>query len=171
MATDPTDLYPVITQVAAAFAGFGSLASLLSRRRGADDSRIDAFRLWTMLQSSLSATMLGLLPATLAGLSVGEPWVFRGPAIAALAVMLTYVAIGIRRSVQIRHVPGFSKGGTAANSFCLLAGAAGFSLCAFGLPTDRIAGFYLLGLVGLLGSSVVMFSRVIISMLRPHSQT
>ena len=170
MATDPSELYPVIAQVAAAFAGFGSLASVLGHRRGGDDSRIDAFRLWTMLQSSLLATIVGLLPATLAGLSIGESWVVRGPAIAALAVILTYVAIGIRRSVEIRHAPGFSKGGTVANSFCLLASVVGFSLCAIGAPADRIAGFYLLGLMGLLGSSVVMFSRVIISMLRPHSK-
>ena len=170
MATDPSELYPVIAQIAAAFAGFGSLASVLGRRGGGDDARIDAFRLWTMLQASLSATVLGLLPATLASLSVGERWAVRAPAIAALAVVVTYVAIGVRRSVKIRHAPGFSKGGTVANSLCLLTGVTAFALCAIGLPADRVAGLYLLGLLGLFGSSVVMFSRVIISMLRPHNK-
>jgi hypothetical protein len=67
MATNPFELYPVIAQIAGAFAGFGSLASGLGKRRGGDDARMDAYRLEHMLEASLSATLLGLLPATLAG--------------------------------------------------------------------------------------------------------
>src|SRR3954452_11168038 len=63
MATYPAGLYIVITPIAAAFAGFGSLASGIGQRHGGDDARVDAFRLTTMLFSSLSATLLGLLPA------------------------------------------------------------------------------------------------------------
>jgi hypothetical protein len=37
MATDPFELYPVIAQIAAAFAGFGSLASGVCQRSGGDD--------------------------------------------------------------------------------------------------------------------------------------
>jgi len=47
---------------------------------------------------------------------------------------------------------------------------AAFVLCSLGIPADRIAATYLLGLMGLLGSSVIVFSRVIASMLRPHNE-
>ena len=170
MATDPSELYPVIAQIAGAFAGFGSLAGGLGRRRGGDDARIDASRLGTMLHTSLSATVLGLIPATLASLSVGERWALRVPAVAALALILIYGTIGVTRSLQIRHVAGFSRGATFANSACVLTSIGGFALCAVGIPADRVAGLYLLGLMGLLGSSVVMFSRVIVSMLRAHRE-
>ena len=43
LATDAFPLYPVISQIAATFAGFGSLASGLGQRRGGDDSRMDAY--------------------------------------------------------------------------------------------------------------------------------
>jgi len=38
------------------------------------------------------------------------------------------------------------------------------------MPVGRNGALYLLRLMGLLGSSVIMFSRVIASMLRPHSE-
>lgn len=89
MASDPFELYPVIAQIAAVFAGFGSLASGLGKRRGADDARIDAFRLGMMLCASLSATLLGLLPATLAGLLAGPTIALRtSAAIAALSLVI-----------------------------------------------------------------------------------
>jgi hypothetical protein len=45
-----------------------------------------------------------------------------------------------------------------------------FVLCVLAMPAGRIAALYLLGLMGLLGSSVVTFSRVIALMLRPHNE-
>ena len=171
MSTGPFELYPVIAQIAGAFAGFGSLAGGLGRRRGGDDARIDASRLGTMLHTSLSATLLGLIPATLSSLSVSERWSLGIPAAAALVVILVYGTIGVARSLQIRHVAGFSRGATIANSACVLTSVGGFALCAIGIPADRLEGVFLLGLMGLLGSSVVMFSRVIVSMLRAHRET
>jgi hypothetical protein len=158
MATDPYQLYAVIAQIAAAFAGFGSIASGLGRRSGGDDARIDAHRLATMLVASLSATVLGLLPATLASLSLSERWALGAPSIAALVVII------------IRHVAGFSMAANVANLTCVLIAVGAFSLCALGFSIDRLAAIYLVGLMGLLGSSIVMFSRVIASMLRPHNE-
>jgi hypothetical protein len=66
--SDPTEYYAVIAQVAATFAGFGSLASGIGKRRGGDDARMDAYRLRSMLSASLSATLLSLLPITLGAL-------------------------------------------------------------------------------------------------------
>ena len=170
MATDPYQLYPVIAQIAAAFAGFGSIASGLGRRRGGDGARIDAHRLATMLVASLSATLLGLLPATLAGLSLSERWALGASSIVALVVIIFYAPAAAARALKIRKVAGFSRAANVANLSCVLIAAGAFSLCALGVPADRLAAVYLVGLMGLLGSSVVMFSRVIASMLPLHNE-
>jgi hypothetical protein len=170
MATDPYQLYAVIAQIAAAFAGFGSIASGLGRRSGGDDARIDAHRLATMLVASLSATVLGLLPATLASLSLSERWALGAPSIAALVVIIFYAPAAVGRALIIRHVAGFSMAANVANLTCVLIAVGAFSLCALGFSIDRLAAIYLVGLMGLLGSSIVMFSRVIASMLRPHNE-
>jgi hypothetical protein len=169
MATGPSELYPAIAQIAAVFAGFGSLASGLGQRRGGDDARIDAYRFGFMLFSSLATTLLGLLPGTLAGLLGAEGSAIRLSAAAAVAALLIYAPLSTVRIVRIRHVSGFNLPAGIANGACALIALAAFGLCVFGWPADRIAGLYLVGLMALLGSSVVMFSRVIASMLRPHS--
>jgi hypothetical protein len=170
MATDPTQYYAVIAQIAAAFAGFGSIASGLGSRSGGDDARIDAHRLATMLVASLSATLLGLLPAALSGFSLSERWFLGASSIVALVVIIFYAPAAVARALKIRHVAGFSMAANVANLSCVLIAVGAFSLCALGLPADRLAAIYLAGLMALLGSSVVMFSRVIASMLRPHNE-
>lgn len=169
MPDDPFQLYPVIAQIAATFAGFGSLASALDRRSGGDDARIDAYRLWLMLFASLSATVLGLLPATLTALSLGTGLALQLASLAALAALLIYLPMGTRRVLNLRGVVGFSIPGAIANTACALTSFIAFAVCAAGVAANQLAGVYLLGLVAMLGSSIVMFSRVIASMLRPHS--
>jgi hypothetical protein len=168
LATNPFEIYVVIAPIAAVFAGFGSLASGLGQRRGGDDTRVDATRLTLMLFASLSATLLGLLPSTLAALFLNDQFAVRASALVGLISILGYVARGLGRARKLRHAPGFSRAGVLANFGCSLVAFAAFSLCSLGIPADRVAALYLLGLMGLLGSSIVMFSHVIASMLRPH---
>jgi hypothetical protein len=170
LATNPFDLFIVISPIAAAFAGFGSLASGLGQRRAGDDARIDAMRLALMLSTSLSVTLLGLLPGTLNALCLNDQLAVRASAIIALIVMVWYAPTSLKRAAKLRHAPGFSKGATVASSACSLTAFIAFILCVLAIPADRIAAFYLLGLMGLLGSSVIMFSRVIASMLRPLNE-
>jgi len=170
MATNPSDLYIIISQMSVAFAGFGSLASRLGQRPGGDDAKVDATRLGLMLSASLSATLLGLLPATLSSFVLDEQFGVRTSAVVGLVAMLSYAPINIRRARKIRHTHGFSKGGTLASAACSLVSFAAFSLCSLGIPAGRTEALYLLALMGLLGSSVVMFSRLIASMLRPHNE-
>jgi hypothetical protein len=59
---------------------------------------------------------------------------------------------------------------TVANGLCILTALAAFGLCAAGAARGQVAGLYLLGLLGLLASSVLTFSRVIASMLRRHTR-
>jgi len=167
MPSDPSGLYVVISPIAAAFAGFGSLAGGLGQGNRADDTRIDAFRLATMLFASLSATLLGLLPATLEGLGLSANAAERVAAFAATIAIAVYVPMGLSRVRKIRGVTGYSKLGRAANGISLTLAFGGFIACASGLWSELTAGLYLLGLFGLLCSSVVMFWRVISSMLRP----
>ena len=51
-------------------------------------------------------------------------------AVAGLVAMLGYAPINIRRARKIRHVQGFSKGGTLASSACSLVSFTAFFLCA-----------------------------------------
>jgi hypothetical protein len=160
----------VIGPIAAAFAGFGSLASGLGQHRGGDHARVDAMRLGSMLSASLSATLLALLPATLAGLILDDRLAVRASALAAAISILALAPISARRARTIRDLSGFSVGGAIANVACTLLALSAFILCLIAVPSDRVEALYLLGLLGLLGSSVVMFSRVIASMLRPHNE-
>lgn len=169
MTDDPFQLYPTIAQIAAVFAGFGSLASGIGRRSGGDDARVDAYRLGFMLFSSLSATLLGLLPATLAGLSLDAGSAVRLSAGAGFVALIIFIPFSTKRVLGLRHVAGFSISGAIANSACTGTAAIAFALCAGGFEGQRITAVYLVGLMGLLGSSMVMFARVIASMLRRHN--
>ena len=170
MSTNPFDLYVVVAQISAAFAGFGSLAGGLGQRGTGEDTRVDATRLTLMLFASLSATLLGLIPATLAGLLLDDQLAIRASAFVALATTLIYIIVGVPRARRLRGSPGFSTGGVLANLGCALIALTGFGLCALAFHPDRIASVYLLGLMGFLGASMVMFSRVIASLLRPHQE-
>ena len=104
---DPGGLYLVIAPIAAAFAGFGSLASSLGRHHGAD-CRVDASRLGMMLFASLSATLLGLLPATLESLAVEATAAARAAAFCAAAAILAYQPGAIARSISSPPTPSRS---------------------------------------------------------------
>lgn len=171
MATDPFELYPVISQIAAAFAGFGSLASGLGQRRGGDDARMDAYRLQHMLQAGLSSTLLALLPATLVGLLHDEVWGLRISALVALGANLVYTPLAVASARKIRHVAGFSTAASLTNFTCTTTSMVAFALCALDFPPGHAPNLFLLGLMGLLASTVTLFSRVIVSMLRPHRNT
>lgn len=167
MATGPSDIYPVIAQIAGAFAGFGSLASGLGQRRGGDDARMDAYRLEHMLEASLSATLLGLLPVTLSGLFGDEFWGVRVSAFVALCAILGYAPRAMAHARRIRQVAGFSWKATTINVTCMWGAFLSYALCLLDVPAGRSTSWYLLGLLGMLASTVMLFSRVIVSMLQP----
>jgi hypothetical protein len=170
MIGSPLNSYIVIAPIAASFAGFGSLASGLGRRPGGDDARVDATRLTLMLFASLSATLLGLLPMTLAGILLNEELAVRISALVALIAIPTYAVVGLRRATKLRQTTGFSNIGVLSNLACAILAFAAFFLCSVGLPAGRVPAVYLVGLMGTLGSSAIMFSLVIVSMLRRHDR-
>jgi hypothetical protein len=166
MAMESVDIYPVISQITAAFAGFGSLASGLGKRRGGDDSRMDAYRLQNMLRVSLSATLFGLLPATFAGFA-GETWALQFSALIGFGAHALLTPASVAEARKLRNVAGFSMAASIANFSCSTISIIAFALCALDIPPNYSAGLYLLALMAMLGSSAMLFSRVIVSMLRP----
>jgi hypothetical protein len=170
MVSSPFESYIVIAPIAASFAGFGSLASGLGRRPGGDDARVDATRLTLMLFASLSATLLGLLPMTLAGILLDDVLAVRISALVALIAIPAYAVGGLRRAAKLRQTSGFSKVGVFSNLACAMLAFAAFLLCSVGFPAGRVPAIYLVGLMGILGSSAIMFSLVIVSMLRRHER-
>lgn len=171
MATNASELFIVIAQMSVAFAGFGSLASRLGQQSGGDDARVDATRLNLMLFASLSVTVLGILPSTLSGLTVDDQLAIRLSALAALFAIVVYAVTGVSRALSLRQTLGFSMTGVLSNLACTVIACAAFTFCVLDFPQGRTEAVYLLGLVALLGSSIIMFSRVIASMLRPHNRS
>jgi hypothetical protein len=166
---DPFDSYVVIAPIAVSFAGFGSLASGIARRPGGDDARVDATRLTLMLFASLSAALLGLLPMTLAGF-LSDAAAVRVSSTAGLIAIPAYATAGLKRARSLRRAPGFSVAGVLVNLACATIAFIAFALCAAGFPAGRLTAIYLVGLMGMLGSSAIMFSLVIVSMLRTHDR-
>lgn len=73
----PEITLPVIAQIAATFAGFTALVSVVDRGQGGKWARISIWRIMTMLRISLSLLFLCLLPAVLQSLSIPAPVVWK----------------------------------------------------------------------------------------------
>ena len=164
-----TPHYAIIAGIAVSFAGFGTVASSLGQHSGGDDARVDAHRLTNMLAASLTLVVAALLPAMLAALGVGPRWQVGIPSIATLGVMALAAPGLARRNLAIRKSPGYNWPASVANFLSVLVAALAFLACAVRWPGYRPEALFLAGLMGLLLSSVIMFSRVAMSLLRPHN--
>jgi hypothetical protein len=167
---DPYSDYAALAAIAVSFAGFGTIAISLGQRSGGDDAKIDAHRLTNMLTASLTLVVVALLPGLLAGLGVAPRWQLGLPAIAALCVTAGAAPRLARRNLAIRNLPGYNWWASGANLLSVVVAALAFLSCAVGLFADRAAAVFQLGLTGLLVSSVIMFSRVAMSLLLPHNK-
>lgn len=162
--------YAALAAIAVAFAGFGTVAVSLGQRDGGDDAKVDAHRLTNMLTASLTLVVLALLPSLFAALGLDERWQVGLPSIAGLAIMVAAAPGLARRNLAIRRAPGYNLPASIANLLSVIVAAIAFLSCALHWPGWRPSGLFLLGLMGLLVSSVIMFSRVAMSLLRPHNQ-
>ena len=168
--TDPYAAYGDIAAIAVAFAGFGTVAVSLGQRSGGDDAKVDAHRLTNMLAASLTLVVAALLPGMLENLGFTRRWQLALPSIAVLCVILVEAPGLARRNYEIRNAPGFNWPAALTNLGSVILAAFAFLACALGLAGERAAGIYQLGLIGLLLSSVIMFSRVALSLLLPHNK-
>lgn len=167
---DPYDSYTLYAGIAASFAGFGTIAISLGERRGGDDAKIDAHRLTNMLATSLTLAVVALLPELLAALGIAPRWQIGLPSAAVLCVMAVAGPRLARRNIAIRQLAGYNWPASAANFLSVFVAGLAFLACAIGWPDYRPAAVFQLGLMGLLLSSVIMFSRVAMSLLLPHNR-
>ena len=95
-------------------------------------------------------------------------WGVHAAAWVAMASIVIHTPPTMVRARKLRHVAGFSMRATVINAACVWGAFVAFGLCVLNIPPGRAAALYLVGLMGLLGSTVTLFSRVIVSMLRPY---
>jgi hypothetical protein len=159
-----TEYLFLIAELAAAFAGFTAIVSVLNTRTDSRKRALDVLRLRAMLEASLGTIALALLPTLLREVGLGESawrWAHGG---AAVVVVVLYVA-QLRRGFapEMRSTPGYSQ--TTANYLaglglvglgCVIAGAVGV-----GNP----AALYLVALTLLLSVAGLQFFRASVSIM------
>jgi hypothetical protein len=159
-----TDYLSLIAELAAAFAGFTAIVSVLNTRTDAGKRALDVIRLRAMLEASLCTIGLALLPTLLLEVGVGEPAWRWASGIAAVSVAVLYVA-QLRRGFtpEMKRIPGYSRvfanflaGLGLVGLGCVLAGALGV-----GNP----AALYLGALTMLLSVAGLQFFRVSVSIM------
>lgn len=163
------ELLLVIAQMSVAFAGFASLASALSARHQADETRVDAGRLINMLVISLSTAMLALLPFIPMMFGFAEPLAWRGSAVVAFGTLVLFAPGVLMRVRRMKQYAGFSIWTNVINIALSAIAATAFIFCVFGLPALQPSASYVAGLVALLLTCALVFFRVIASLLSPHT--
>ncbi len=162
-----SELLLTVAELAVAFAGFASLASILRRRLAKDDPRVDAGRLLNMLLVSLSLTLLSLVPFVpmLLEWSTRQVWGASGAVGFAAMSVLSWSAL--RRAAEMRRYPGFNPAANAINHALFIAAVIGFLLSALGFPRVNPAASYFASIALLLCSCAILFFRVIASLVHP----
>ena len=156
-----------IAQLAVAFAGFASLATVLGHR-SKPQSALDAARFRVLLFYSLPVAFLALLPGVFAHFGLAEPTSWR----AACAVLaLVFLGLGrfssLRqgltqtRAAGLRHHPG------DVALFTVLTGVpvAACALVAVGLGSTFAAPTFVLSLILLLLVAAFTFARLVLSLI------
>lgn len=165
-----SDYLFLVCELAAAFAGFTAIVSVLDQQYGSGSERIDVVRLRQMVELSLVVIAAGLMPALLARLSVGERVLWR---IACTAMLVAGVAL-----IRIQSVRGLRPEIRAAPTFNLfyarflqLLGAVSLVAFACGafnwIPAD--GGFHL-GVTLLLSVAGLQFLRAAVSIMEGRAQ-
>ena len=159
-----SDFLILVCELAAAFAGFTAIVSALDSR-SSRRSRVNKMRLRHMLELSLFAIGIGLLPELLRqqGMESATPWRVAGVVVVAGALVL--FPIQMRRGInpEMKAVPGYSL---AYARF--LVGLGLFSVVAFLLSATALVapqGGYVLGTTLVLTAAGLQFLRVCTSIL------
>lgn len=166
---DPFGLLQSLSQVAVAFAGFGSIASALAPQKTSDITRVEAGRLLNMLSATLPTVILGMTPSAIALFDLPARWVWGISAAIALAVFAFGIPRGLVRTFQMMRTKAFNWFSGIANLAMLSATGALFLLCLLGIPSSDPAASYVAGIMLLLTVSAILFFRVAYSILRTHS--
>jgi hypothetical protein len=156
-----------ISQIAVAFAGFASLATVLGHR-SRPQSALDAARLRVLLLYSLPVAFLALLPGLFAHYGLDEPRNWR----AACAVLaLVFLALGrfsrLRegltqtRAAGLRHHPA----NLLSIAFLTAIPVAACAVVALGPGSGVAAPTFVLALILLLLVAAITFARLVLSLI------
>ena len=150
-----------IAEVALGLAGFSGVAVVLGRRPGAFTPG-EAGRLVLLLLASLGAMFLALLPLGLAPLDLSPELLWRIASTVLLAFCLGYGQIGETHVRLVRSdAPEIYSPSTRVFNFITFGTVIGLQVLALVRPDEFGAGFYVLGLIGLLLIAAVQFVRIL----------
>jgi hypothetical protein len=144
-----------LAQVGVALAGFSGLLAGV-RYRSEQESRINATRLRTIIETSLPIVALSLLPTLLNGLGMGEISAFR---ISALVFLAGLIPLGTRGFLRFRAASGGGRpsllmnGTYLASTISLVSAVA----CALGLASSIVPTLYLTALASALAIGAFNF--------------
>jgi hypothetical protein len=159
------DYFLTIAELAVALAGFGSLAALIGRQPGAESAAVDAGRLRAMLERSLAAMILAVLPVSLGRFELPEHLIWGAPAVL-FAVVAPYLHVApIRR---MRRDPSYQPGlGYRLSGWAALVATLGLLLAGL-VGLIRLQPAFGLALVIELSVAASMFLRVASSLMSIH---
>jgi hypothetical protein len=129
-----TDYLFLIAELAAAFAGFTAIVSVLDARGDSRKRALDVIRLRAMLEASLATIALALLPSLLLQVGLGEAAWRWASAIGSLVVGVLYAA-QVRRGFtrELKNTPGYSLVFARFLAVMGIAGLGGLIVAAFGV--------------------------------------
>lgn len=161
------DVLALVAELAVAIAGFASLVGLVGQWQGRDAASVDTMRLRSMIETSLLAAGLALLPRLPyeAGLSVEGSWRASGAVFALAALLFSARLLRRTRGVEARTRSyrltrgwGLIVGAIQLSSLALL-GASAFGFY------PRPAAAYLFALYAYLAMAGMLFLRFVASVL------
>ena len=125
----------VFAELGAVLAGFGSLGSVLSARRGSDHPKLDALRLRNLVEGSAILALGGLLPMVLGQFNLTPHTVWRIASAFFLTGIFSAWLSGILRAQELKRCG-------IAIYFTIAAIMSGFLLIASLLLLINLCGFY-----------------------------
>lgn len=158
----PEETLPIIAQLAATFAGFTALVSVVDQGQGGRWAKISIWRILQMLSISLGLIFLCFVPSLLSSLEVPADrvwWLANAVFVAATVVRFSSIVSNVRKlgeqRARLNHtVFVTAMGATTIPPLLSLLGLIGL------LKVD-LAGLYLLGMLGqLLAAAVIFFALI-----------
>ena len=157
------DILASIAEISVAFAGFASIITALSGRRFGEMERGNLTRFQLMIYSSLSATLVALLPYLMVYNAESVDWWL---CILLLTIyLIVFLAVMIRVFI-VQVAQGLLSGGVALAVVCLGVLATFVQLLSLMSILEPDLGIYLFGVYYLLIQSGVSFTRLITAALR-----
>jgi hypothetical protein len=144
---DPGDLLLTFAEVSIAFAGFASLIAIIGMRTSLGTPGFDLLRYWVMLEFSLAALALSLLPPVLMLLGVTGSGVWRS--LSGVMAVFAGVHNAVMARLYFKGNASVRRGATLANQIAANLVYAALGLTQIGNAVgwlEPAVGWYMLGL-------------------------